>query len=71
VFNIESRAREKGLLFALGFPVRLVKRLILLEGAILTLFGSLLGGIAGILYNQLILIMLKTIWSVLKRTGAH
>jgi len=62
VFNIEKRSEENGLLLALGFPKRNVKRFVLVEGAIIIIIGSLLGCIGGVLYNQVTLYALKTVW---------
>jgi putative ABC transport system permease protein len=62
VFNIESRSHENGLLLALGFPGKTVRRLVLMEGAVVIIIGSLLGSAAGVLYNQVILYALKTVW---------
>ena len=63
VFHIQTRSQETGLLLALGFTPRAVRRLVLLEGALLACAGSLLGGLAGIGVNQLILQALMTVWS--------
>jgi len=62
VFNTESRSEENGLLLALGFSRPAVKRIVLREGAVLVVIGSLLGGVVGVLYNGLILSALKTVW---------
>jgi putative ABC transport system permease protein len=62
VFNTENRAEENGLFLALGFSTKAVRRLVLREGAILIVIGSLLGAFAGILYNLLILKALETVW---------
>jgi len=62
VFNTESRSQENGLLLALGFSKKTVRRMVLREGAVLVVIGSLLGGVAGILYNGVILSALKTVW---------
>jgi putative ABC transport system permease protein len=62
VFNTENRSEENGLLLALGFSRKAVKRAVLREGAVLVLIGSLLGGVVGVLYNGIILSALKTVW---------
>lgn len=62
VFSTESRSQENGLLLALGFSKKTVRRMVLREGAVLVVIGSLLGGVAGILYNGIILSALKTVW---------
>lgn len=62
VFNMENRAEETGLLLAVGFTRKEVKRVMLREGAVLVAAGSLLGGLAGLLYNGIILNALRTVW---------
>lgn len=62
VFNTENRTEENGLLLSLGFSSKAVRRLVLREGAVLVVMGSLLGSFVGILYNLLILKALETVW---------
>lgn len=62
VFNTENRSEENGLLLAVGFSKKAVKKVVLNEGAVLIVVGSVLGGIVGVLYNGLILGALKTVW---------
>jgi len=62
VFNVEKRSEENGLFLALGFPGKMVRRLVLVEGAVVIIIGSLLGIAAGVVYNQVILYALKTVW---------
>ncbi len=70
VFNIEQRSEETGLLLALGYTENAVKRLILTEGAVLVMVGSILGALLGVVYNQLILAALRTVWSDIVGTSA-
>jgi len=70
VFNTENRSEENGLLLALGFSRKAVKRLVLGEGAVLVVIGSLLGGVVGILYNGILLGALKTVWRGVVGTSA-
>ena len=69
-FNAEKRSQENGLLLALGFPRKKVRRFVLLESAVIILIGSLLGAAAGVLYNQVILYALKTVWQGAVGTSA-
>lgn len=62
VFHVEKRSQEMGLLLALGFSPGAVRRMVLMEGAVLACSGSVLGGVAGIGINQMILQALKTVW---------
>jgi len=70
IFNTENRSEENGLLLALGFSRKNVKRMVLCEGIVLVLIGSLLGGILGVLYNGIILNALKTVWRGAMGTSA-
>ncbi|MFC1538501.1 FtsX-like permease family protein [Candidatus Latescibacterota bacterium] len=70
VFNIEQRSEETGLFLALGFSAKSVKRLILFEGAILVVIGSILGVLCGIVYNQIVLAALRTVWQDIVGTSS-
>lgn len=62
-FNVEQREGETGLLLAIGFCTRQIRRMLLIEGALIVLLGGLLGIPGGIAFNQIILSALTTIWS--------
>jgi putative ABC transport system permease protein len=62
MFNVEMRYAESGLLLALGFPRRSVRRLVLAEGVVLVLAGGLIGCVGGLVINPLLLAALKTVW---------
>jgi putative ABC transport system permease protein len=62
VFTIEQRSEEIGLFLALGFTKKSIKRLIFSEGIILVIIGSIFGAVSGVLYNQIVLIALKSVW---------
>lgn len=70
VFNTEKRSEENGLYLALGFSKKIVRRLVLFEGAVLILVGSLLGSLVGVIYNQAVLWALKTVWKSAVGTSA-
>src|SRR6185295_15597129 len=61
-FGLEQRTEETGLLLALGFEPRRVRRLLLAEGAILAALAAVLGVIGGIVYARLMLLGLATLW---------
>ncbi len=61
-FGLEQRASEVGTLLALGFTVRQVRRLLLLEGIALALVGGLIGAPAGTAYARAMLEGLRTVW---------
>ncbi|HKQ39034.1 MAG TPA: ABC transporter permease [Verrucomicrobiae bacterium] len=61
-FGLEQRTEETGVLLALGFTPKRVRRLFLAEGAILALIAAVLGAIGGIVYARLMLLGLATLW---------
>jgi ABC-type lipoprotein release transport system permease subunit len=61
-FGLEKRATEVGLLLAVGWRPAQVRRLLLLEGAVIAVAGSALGVAGGILYAKGILYGLVTLW---------
>lgn len=60
--SVEQRAREIGLLRAVGFGPRAVRRLFLAEGFLLSLAGSAAGVGGGIAYSWLMMAGLRTWW---------
>jgi ABC-type antimicrobial peptide transport system permease subunit len=61
-FGLERRMTEVGTLLALGFTTREVRRLFLIEGAVLALLGSIAGLFAGMGYARAMLLALTTVW---------
>ncbi|HYV34249.1 MAG TPA: FtsX-like permease family protein [Gemmataceae bacterium] len=59
---MEQRAAEVGTLLALGFTIKQVRRLLLLEGAALALLGGIIGAVGGIGYAKAMLWALATVW---------
>jgi len=62
VFGIEQRGSEIGLLLALGYRHKDVRRLFFYEAGALALAGSLIGGAAGVFYTRAVLHGLATVW---------
>jgi ABC-type lipoprotein release transport system permease subunit len=60
--SLDQRAREIGLLLAVGWRNRAVRRLVLLEGVILAVLGGLLGVAGAIGYARLLLDYLRHEW---------
>jgi len=60
--GVEQRAREIGILSALGLKRRQVRRILLGEGFIIALVGGIFGLILGIGYAALMLLGLRTWW---------
>lgn len=61
-FGVEQRAEETGLLLGVGLSTRRIQSLYLREGAIVSLFASLIGGLLGLQYTRIIINGLSTIW---------
>jgi putative ABC transport system permease protein len=62
VFAIEGRRMQTGMLLAVGFPVKRIRRLYLLEGCFVALLGSLGGTCLGLFYTRLLIFGLSTAW---------
>jgi putative ABC transport system permease protein len=60
--GVEQRARELGTLRALGFRLRILRTIFLLEGAILATAGSLVGLLGAVGYGALMVYGLRTWW---------
>lgn len=60
--SVEQRVREIGLLRAVGFGPRAVRRLFLAEGFVLSLAGSAAGAAGGIAYAWMMMAGLRTWW---------
>ncbi len=61
-FSLEQRATETGILLALGWEPRRVRRLLFREGFGLAILGTVLGTFGGLAYAKGVLWGLKTIW---------
>jgi putative ABC transport system permease protein len=59
---VERRSRELGLLLAVGYPVRVVRRRLLAEGALLAGAGAFLGLAGALGYVWLLLMGLRSWW---------
>jgi putative ABC transport system permease protein len=60
--SLERRSRQIGLLRAAGYPLRIVRRLLLVEGLVVSAIGSLLGLLAAIGYAAAMLYILAALW---------
>jgi len=63
LFGVEGRARELGLMRAVGVGRARVQRLVLGEAAAVAGLGALVGAPLGLLYTQLVLRGLETVWA--------
>ena len=68
-FGLEQRAHEVGVLLATGFLPKQVRRLFLLEGIVIAVLGALGGMVGAVIYAQLMLRGLSTIWRDAVRTS--
>ncbi len=62
VFMIERRASQVGLLMALGWTQRQVRRALLGEAGVIALLGSVLGLLGGVAYTKAALAGLNGVW---------
>ena len=62
VFGVESRSEQVGVLLAVGFTPKLVKRLLFIEGGILAVLGAIAGTAAGLFYTKAMIYGLATLW---------
>jgi putative ABC transport system permease protein len=60
--GVEQRVREVGTLQALGFPQTSVRGMFLIEGAILSVVGSMVGLMGAVLYGGMLVFGLRTWW---------
>jgi ABC-type antimicrobial peptide transport system permease subunit len=66
--SLEARKSEIGLLMSMGYTKKQIMNLRISENTITVLLGSLLGVIAGILYNYGLLTAINSVWSDIVRT---
>ena len=60
--GVERRAREVGLMLAVGYPVRTVRNGFLKEGAVLAATGAAIGLAGGVAYAWLMMAGLRSLW---------
>ena len=60
--NVEQRASDSGLLLAVGLTRWQTTRLLLMEGALISVVGAVLGTLIGIAYASIMLVGLRTWW---------
>jgi len=62
VFGVERRSSQSGLLVAVGFTRKLIRRFYLLEGATIAALGAAAGAVCALLYTAVMLWGLSTVW---------
>ena len=72
IFSVHTHSRltETGILSAIGFRKHQIVRILLAESAIIVMLSGLLGSVAGIGYNRLLLLGLNTLWKDSVRTSS-
>ena len=60
--GVDSRAREVGLLLAIGWPIARIRRVLLAEGLLVATAGAVVGVLLGIGYAWLMIVGLTTWW---------
>ncbi|MHC4749993.1 MAG: ABC transporter permease, partial [Planctomycetota bacterium] len=63
VFGVENRNKQIGMLLAVGFSPKLVRRLLFTEGGILAMLGAIVGTAAALLYTKTMIYGLSTAWN--------
>ena len=69
LLNLENRQTQTGTLLMLGFTRNQIRKLLLSEGAIVALVGSLLGLLIAVVYTKLVFIALNSLWWDVVRTS--
>ena len=62
VFGLEQRAPQIGMLMATGFRRSELRKLLLIEGGIISFLGAVLGAVGGVLYTKAALWALGNVW---------
>jgi len=62
VFGVEKRSGQTGMLLAVGFSPKLVRRLLLIEGGALAVLGAVVGSAVALLYTRTMIYGLATAW---------
>ncbi len=68
VLSLEARKSEIGLLMSMGFSRKQIMNLRISENTITVFLGSILGVVAGILYNYGLLAAINSVWNDIVRT---
>jgi len=62
VFGVEKRSGQIGMLLAVGFSPKLVRRLLMVESGALAILGAIVGSAAALLYTKIMIYGLATAW---------
>lgn len=67
--HVRTRISEVGMLMGIGFRKQLITYILFSEALVVAIPGVILGSVAGILYNKLIIIGLNSFWQDAVRTS--
>ncbi|MBE0535860.1 MAG: ABC transporter permease [Phycisphaerae bacterium] len=62
VFGVEKRSDQSGLLLSVGYTPQLIRRLFVIEGALIAGAGAIVGVIGALVYTGIMIGALSTIW---------
>ena len=62
VFGVEKRSGQIGMLLAVGFSPKLVRRLLMVESGVLAILGAIVGSAAALFYTKIMIYGLATAW---------
>jgi len=62
VFGVEKRSGQIGMLLAVGFSPKKIRRLLLIESGILAVLGAIVGSMAALFYTRIMIYGLATAW---------
>jgi len=62
VFGVEKRSGQIGMLLAVGFSPKLLRRLLLIESGALAVLGAIVGSAAALFYTRIMIYGLATAW---------
>lgn len=68
LLNLESRKEQLKTLVVLGIPVKVIRRILMMESMIVALVGSAAGLLLAVVYNRLVFIALNGVWKDIIRT---
>jgi len=62
VFGVEKRSGQIGMLLAVGFSPKLIRRLLLIESGALAVLGAIVGSALALIYTRIMIYGLATAW---------
>lgn len=69
LLNLENRESQLGTFLVLGFTRSQIRKILLVEGALVSLTGSLFGLLIAVIYTKIIFVALNSLWWEVVRTS--